>query len=461
MQTKKNDTICAISTPFGISGIGIIRLSGPGTYKIVERIFRPAKKTDIRKVSSHTVRYGYIVDKDRMVDEVLVTIMSRPKSYTREDMAEIGCHGGIIPLKEVLSVCIKNGARLAHPGEFTKRAFLNGRIDLTQAESILEVIYSKTERSLDMAVNKLKGRFSEELSEIRRLLLEVLYVAEAKINFPDEEDVETYGFDIAEETKKILSFLERILSRAGKGRIMQQGINAAITGRTNAGKSSLLNALLKEERAIVTEVPGTTRDIIQETMNIKGVPVNIIDTAGIRKVRGRIEKMGVDRALAWMEKAEINLVMLDGSKKMNEYDRQLLQNVRDKNYIIIINKNDLPERIEREQIEKDFSQEKIVSISAKTGDGIERLEDRIYTLILKGYGEIKGNEVFLNIRQEGKIREIRETLNLTEKEVEENAGLEIVAENLKGCIKKIDELTGRDISEEVMEKIFSQFCIGK
>lgn len=461
MQTTKSGTICAISTPLGISGIGIIRLSGPETYKIIEKIFRPARKTDLRKVPSHTVRYGHIVNRDRTVDEVLVTFMRKPRSYTREDMAEIGCHGGIIPLKEVLSLCIKHGARLAHPGEFTRRAFLNGRIDLTQAEGILDVIYSKTEKALNIALNKLKGSLSAELSKIRGMLMEVLYVVEAKINFPDEEEIETYKFGTAQEIRKVLSALDKMLSRAGRGRVMQQGINAAITGRANAGKSSLLNSLLKENRAIVTEIPGTTRDAIQETINIKGIPVNIIDTAGIRKVRGRIEKMGVNRALEWMEKAEIVLVVLDGSKKINEYDRQLLQHIGGKNYIIIINKNDLTEKIEKEQIEKDFPRERIVSISAKTGEGIDRLEDKIYTLILKGCGEMKGDELFLNIRQEGKIREIKETLSLTEKEVEENAGLEIVAENLNTCIKKIDELTGRDVSEETMEKIFSQFCIGK
>lgn len=458
----KRDTICAISTPLGISGIGIVRLSGPETYKILEKIFKPAKKLiNLRTLPSHTVHYGYVVDGDKTVDEVLVTVMRKPRSYTKEDMAEIGCHGGIIPLKEALSVCVKNGARTAQPGEFTKRAFINGRIDLTQAESVLEVIYSKTGRSLDMAVNKAKGRFSDELSQIRTSLLDILSVTEAKINFPDEEDVESYGLETAKKVKELLSFIEKILTRAGKGRLIQQGINAAITGRANAGKSSLLNSLLKENRAIVTEVPGTTRDAIQETMNIKGIPVNIIDTAGIRKVRGRIEKMGVDRALEWMEKAEINLIMLDGSKKMNDYDRQLLRHIQGKNYLLIINKNDLPEKIERNQLEKDFPKDRMVSISAKTGSGIDILEEKIYALILEGCGEIKGDEMFLNIRQEGKIKEVKETLELAEKEIEKNAGIEIVAENLKDCIKKIDELTGRDVSQDVMEKIFSQFCIGK
>lgn len=458
----QNDTICAISTPLGISGIGIIRLTGPDTYKIIKKIFRPARKTDLYNVPSHSVHYGYVVDGDKTLDEVLVTIMRKPRSYTREDMAEIGCHGGITPLKEVLSVCLKNGARQAQPGEFTKRAFINGRIDLTQAESILEVIYSKTHRSLNMALGKLKGRFFRELSDIRNSLIEVLSVMEAQINFPDEEDVENYKFDTKKSIKEVLAFTEEILSRAGKGKIIQQGINAAITGRVNAGKSSLLNSLLKEDRAIVTEVPGTTRDTIQEMINIKGIPVNIIDTAGIRKVRGKIEKMGVERALEWMNRAEINLIILDGSKKMNEYDQQLLTHVlKKKNYVIIINKNDITQKIERKQLEKKFPLDRIVSISAKTGNGIERLEKKIYSLLMEGYGEIKGDEMFLNLRQEGKIKEIRETLLLTEKNIQDNAGIEIIAENLKFCIKKIDELTGRDVSKDIIDRIFSQFCIGK
>jgi len=457
----QNDTICAISTPLGISGIGIVRISGPDTYRIIERIFRPAGKTGLRRLPSHSVRYGYVVDGKKTLDEVLVTIMRKPRSYTREDMAEIGCHGGIVPLKEVLSACIRNGARQALPGEFTKRAFVNGRIDLAQAESILEVIYSKTDRSLDMAVNKLKGNFSKELAVIRDSLLEALSVMEARINFPDEEDVESSGFDTAQRIREVLSFTEKTISRAGKGKLIQQGINAAITGRANAGKSSLLNSLLKEDRAIVTEVPGTTRDAIQETINIRGIPVNIIDTAGIRNVRGRIERMGVEIALRWMDKAEVNLIMLDGSKKMNEYDRQLLAHIKGKNYLIIINKNDLPEKIEKEQLEKEFPRKRIVSISARTGAGIERLENEIYALILEGYGEMKGDEMFLNLRQEGKIVEIREILLLTEKTILDNAEIEIAAENLKTCIRKIDELTGRDVSADVMDRIFSQFCIGK
>jgi tRNA modification GTPase len=440
-----------------------VRLSGPETYAIIEKIFSPAKKTKIpfREIPSHRVYYGYVIDDKKTVDEVLVTVMRKPRSYTREDMAEIGCHGGIIPLKEVLAVCVKNGARHAAPGEFTKRAFINGRIDLSQAESILEVIYSKTGMSLDAAVGKLKGKFSDEISGMRASLLEILSIIEAQINFPDEETVKSCTFDIQDRIRHLISFIEKLLSGAGRGKIVRQGINAAITGRANAGKSSLLNSLLKENRAIVAKIPGTTRDSIQETINIKGIPVNIIDTAGIRKVRGRIEQMGVDRAFAWMEKAEINLIMLDGSRKMNEYDRQLLEHAGSKNYLIIINKNDLPEKIEKNRLKNKHGKEKIVSISAKTGGGIDALEEKIHGLIIEGCGEMKGDEMFLNDRQEGKIRQIKDTLLLTAEELKRNTGIELISENLKSCIKKIDELTGRDVSEEVMEKIFSQFCIGK
>lgn len=457
----QNDTICAISTPLGIGGIGIVRLSGPDTYSIIEKIFRPAGKTALPKLPSHTVRYGHAVDGNRILDEVLLTIMRKPRSYTKEDMAEIGCHGGIIPLREVLSACVKNGARLAQPGEFTKRAFINGRIDLAQAESVLEIIHSRTGSSLDMSMDKLKGKFSSELAGMRDALLEVLSKLEAQINFPEEEDVESFEVDTAEKVREILSLTEKILSRAGKGKLVQQGINAAITGRANAGKSSLLNSLLKEDRAIVTEVPGTTRDAIEQNIDISGIPVNIIDTAGIRKVRGRVEKMGVEKALEWMRKAEINLIMLDGSKKMNEYDRQLLKHLRGKHYLIIINKNDLPEKIQRSRLEQAFTPEKIVSISAKTGKGIDELEKKIYVLITDGYGEMRGDEIFLNIRQEGKIREIRASLSSAERVIKNGAGIEITAECLKNCIKNIDELTGKDVSQDVMESIFSQFCIGK
>lgn len=458
----KNDTICAISTPLGISGIGIIRISGPDAYRILGRIFRPAKNTQVSEMPSHSVHYGHIIDGKKIIDEVLVTLMKKPKSYTREDMAEIGCHGGLIPLKKVLSLCLENNARQANAGEFTRRAFLNGRIDLIQAESILEVIYSKTEKSLEISSKKLKGYFSSHLTEIRDFLVELLSDIEAKIEFPEEEDIKKYSPDMLLRIEKIISLINSILSRAGKGRIIQQGINAAITGKSNAGKSSLLNAFLKEERAIVTEIPGTTRDVLHESININGVPVNVIDTAGIRKVKGRIEKMGVDKALEWMKKAEMILLVLDGNRKLNKYDTQLLEHLKNKsNYILIINKSDLPQKIEKDYLEERFPEDRILSLSAKTGKGINSLEKKIYSLIIEGCGEIQGDEVFLNFRQEGKIKEAKNLLLKIREAIAAEITIDIIAEHLKTAIKKVDEITGRDISEEILDNIFSRFCVGK
>ncbi len=461
-RVMERNTICAISTPPGISGIGIIRLSGKSTYPIIGRIFRPKRKTIVEQIPSHTVTYGHITaGNGKIVDEVLVSFMRSPKSYTREDMAEIGCHGGIIPLREILNLCIKHGARPALPGEFTKRAFLNGRIDLTQAESVLEIINSKTEKSLYISLNKLKGSLKNTIENIREQLMVILSALEAEINFPEEQDIKNQSIDMLNSINRLLFFIENFMKRAGKGKIMYAGINSAILGRTNAGKSSLLNALLREERAIVTEVAGTTRDSIQESINIRGIPVNIIDTAGIRKVRGKIEKLGIKKSLEWMEKAEINLLVLDGSKKLNSHDRQLLDKIKKKLYILIINKTDLPVKIELEKIKESFGEGKIVLVSAKTGKGLEELEEKIFSLINRGYGKIENDEIFLNARQESKIHGIREQLEYLRNNASTPDKMDIAAEYIKNCLKDIDELTGRDTSEETINRIFSQFCIGK
>lgn len=462
MEMNK-DTICAISTPMGSGGIGIIRLTGEKSGYIIGEIFAPKRKAE-KKLSSRVVKYGHIIDSSdrfRIIDEVLVTFMKAPGTYTREDMAEIGCHGGLIPMKEVLNLCVKYGARLALPGEFTKRAFINGRIDLTQAESVLEVINSKTEKALHISQNKLKGGLKDALDDIRKRLFAVLSDIEAKINFPEEEDIKICNESIKDSVNQILHLAENLLKRAGKGKIAYGGVNSAIIGRANVGKSSLLNALLREERAIVTEVAGTTRDSIREIINIRGIPVNIIDTAGIRKVRGRVERMGLQQSLKWMEKAEINLLVLDGTKKLNEYDRRLLQQVKKKKHLLIINKTDMPLKIELACLEKAFNKSKIAAISAKTGEGLDELEEKIYRLINEGYGKMEGDEIFLNMRQESQIKYIYEQLGMIKGGQYVKYNIELVAEQLKTCIKNIDELTGKDINEEVLTRIFSQFCIGK
>ena len=458
----ESDTICAISTPYGISGIGIIRISGKLAFSIIGKIFKPARKQTIEDISSHTVVYGHITDeKGKIVDEVLVTFMKSPRSYTREDIVEIGCHGGIVPLREILHLCITSGARLALPGEFTKRAFINGRIDLTQAESVLEIINSKTEKSLALAMNKLQGNLKNMIQNIRQQILEVLVSIEASINFPEEEDIKHYDINIQKTINSILIYIENFIKRAGKGKIIYGGINAAIVGRTNVGKSSLLNALLREDRAIVTEVAGTTRDALRETINIKGIPVNIIDTAGLQKVRGRLAYIGIKKSLEWIEKAEINLLVLDGTKRLNSYDRRLLSQIKKKPYIVVVNKIDLPLKIEIDDIKKTFSKEEIVFLSAKTGKGIDEIEEKMYSLIQDGYGIIENNEIFLNVRQENKIKTIYNHLLVLKNDTCLKNNLDIVAQQIKNCLQEIDKLTGRKADEEVLNQIFSQFCIGK
>ncbi|MCM8772352.1 MAG: tRNA uridine-5-carboxymethylaminomethyl(34) synthesis GTPase MnmE [Candidatus Omnitrophica bacterium] len=463
----EKDTIVAISTPLGISGIGIVRLSGKDTYRIIEEIFVPGKnpkkrkKLKIENLPSHTVYYGHIVDNGKIIDEVIVTIMKSPKSYTREDMAEIGCHGGIIPLKEVLNLCIKKGARLAEPGEFTKRAFLNGRIDLLQAESILDIIYSKTEYALEIGIKKLKGDLSNFISEIRKKIFDLLVNIEGKINFPEEDDIENLNLDLEKKLKEIKKEIDKFLSRCNRGKIIQNGVKAAIIGSPNVGKSSLLNAFLKEERAIVTEIPGTTRDAIIEVINIKGIPVNIIDTAGIRSAKDEIERIGIEKAIEWMRRAEINLLMIDWSRKLNEYDYELMKYIKEKPYLLIVNKIDLPREVEIDFIEKEFPEERIIKTSIKNWIGIEEIEEKLYSLIMEGFGEMKGDELFLNLRQEKKINTAGFYIEEALKEIENENMLELVAENLKNCLNEIDELIGNKYSEEILNEIFSNFCIGK
>ena len=483
----KNDTICAISTPLGRSGIGIIRLSGPKTYPFLEQLFRDKKGRPVKlgQLSSHTVKYGFIREDGRTRDEVLLTMMKSPRSYTREDMAEIGCHGGLVPLRGVLKALISVGCRLAEPGEFTRRAFLSGRIDLTQAEAVLAAVNSRTETGLSAALDQLQGRLSRKVAELEKKILFLLSEVEAGIEFPEDglpkRSVISYQKMISEICRKAKEFI----SGAEEGKVLEEGLKVAILGRPNVGKSSLLNILLAEERAIVTDIPGTTRDEISEMVNVSGWPLKIIDTAGIRRPKDKIEEAGVSRSRAWMKAADLILLVLDRSKPLQPEDKKLLAEVFPEKTILVINKTDLPDRLSpspRPSLQGRGFQDKSktnkslplggegmgggnftrVEISALKGWGITELEGTIAGFIREGrvFGG-DGNPVFLALEQETALKNAFEDLQKTAVALKERLPLEFVAADLKRAAGHLGRLSGRQITEEVLDRIFSRFCLGK
>ena len=456
------DTIAAISTPPGIGGIAIVRVSGSRTCEVLERVFRPRDgSVAARSIADHAVVYGHIVRKGRAVDEVLVTVMRKPRSYTREDMAEIGCHGGFTASRKVLEAFLEAGARCAEPGEFTLRAFINGRIDLSQARAVLDAVHSRTEASLRLAMGKLDGALSRRVAEVREDIVRLLANAEADIDFPGEEHVRVSGEALAGKVKAILARTEELLESGVSGRLYFDGVSAVIVGRTNVGKSSVLNRLLREERALISPVPGTTRDFLEGTVNVRGIPVRIIDTAGIRKTERSIERMGVEKALSWMKKAEMNILVLDGSRRLHADDRRLLDGIQAKPYVICVNKSDLPRRAGTRDVERRFPAGRIVSVSAKTGRGIEELEEKIYNVIQSGQAGRTVEDVYVSDREEQVLRDVVAALGRAVEVSGEPARAELFAEELRRALGAIDRVTGRGVDGEILARIFSQFCIGK
>ncbi|MCM8815343.1 MAG: tRNA uridine-5-carboxymethylaminomethyl(34) synthesis GTPase MnmE [Candidatus Omnitrophica bacterium] len=457
----EKDTICALSTPYGVSGIGIIRISGPDTLSVINKIFKPGRKRKLEKIwKTHTVRYGYIVEeKGKVIDEVLVTIMKSPLSYTREDMAEIGCHGGLAAIKAVLSLCIRNGVRLAQPGEFTKRAFLNGRIDLTQAESIVEIINSKTEKSLEVSVKQLTGSLSRKIAVLRNQLINIMALVNYEIDF--SEDFENISVsNIAEKIDTVINEIKGILGEGQSGRVLTEGVKIAIVGKPNVGKSSLLNLLVEEDRAIVSDIPGTTRDFVEGTICINGIPFTIVDTAGIRNHAVGIEKIGVERAVKWMEKAEMIIVVLDSSSELDFLDCQILSRAKSKPHIIVLNKWDLNDKNEK-YFDEIFMGETIVKMSCLTGEGLKQLHAAIIEKLNNGVCEINNPEFFLSIRQQSCLEKTLNILEEIQTLVKKKTSCDITAEMIRFSIVHLDEISGRNISEETLEEIFSRFCVGK
>ncbi|MFA6357494.1 MAG: tRNA uridine-5-carboxymethylaminomethyl(34) synthesis GTPase MnmE [Candidatus Omnitrophota bacterium] len=453
-----NDTISAISTASGEGGIGIVRISGPKALPIANRIFIPKSQEKPAEFRSHTMHYGQISDEEKFIDEAILTVMRKPKSYTREDVVEINCHGGIIALREVLGLTLKHGARLASPGEFTKRAFLNGRIDLAQAEAVIDVIRAKTDSALKVGLGQLAGGLSKEINKIRRKLLGILVVLEANIDFP-EEGLDQDITKITQETAAVVLELNQLLDGSSAGRILREGIHVVICGKPNVGKSSLLNALLKKERSIVTAIAGTTRDTIEEVLDIKGIPVRIVDTAGILVPRDLIEKKAVKRSREHIKLADLIIILFDSSSKLDAGDRKLIQELKGKNVIAVINKIDLKARIEKDQIDKNFK--KVVRLSARSAKNINSLEEAIYDFVFKGKLQIPELLVVSNLRHIQALRDAKKLIDQAQEALTNSLPVEFIAQNLKDACVNLDKILGKDFSEDLIDKIFTDFCIGK
>lgn len=448
------NTIAAISTPAGNGGVGIIRISGNDSLKIIDRIFRPVKKGEIRPFS---FKLGHIYDEEgKIIDQVLVSYFKAPKSYTGEDVCEINCHGGNVAMKKILETVLKNGAVMAEGGEFTKRAFLNGKLDLTQAEAVIELINSKSEKESRASIKQLDGKLGQEIKNIENEIVGLLADIEANIDYPEYEDIEEVRREkIIEVLRNQIEKLSKLEKSFESGKILKNGVLTAIVGKPNVGKSSLLNSLLKEDRAIVTEIPGTTRDTIEEYVTIKGISLRLMDTAGIRKTSDIVENIGVEKSKKALEEAELVLLLIDGSVGVTDEDQKIYNEIKNKSHILIINKTDL------ECKEINISDENIVRISTKTGDGLEQLENKIEELFNTKNLDTENEIIITNIRHKDLISKTINGLNSAIKAIETGIPIDMISINIKEAIKSLGEMLGESVSEDVLNKIFEKFCVGK
>ncbi|WP_163195821.1 tRNA uridine-5-carboxymethylaminomethyl(34) synthesis GTPase MnmE [Clostridium thermarum] len=458
---KEFDTIAAVATGLGEGGISIIRLSGDKALKIADSIFRGKNGRSLLDIKTYTMRYGYIIDKDtdEIIDEVIVSYMKGPKSFTAEDTIEINCHGGVIATNRVLEEVIKAGARLAEPGEFTKRAFLNGRIDLSQAEAVIDIIRAKTELSMKSAIAQSEGRISREITNMRNRLLGVIAHIEATVDFPEDDLEEATSEKIKVDLKEIISDLDNLISTANEGKILREGLNIVIVGKPNVGKSSLLNALLMENRAIVTDIAGTTRDVIEEYINIDGIPIKIIDTAGIRETEDIVERLGVERSKQKINEADLIILMLDISSEFDNEDRQIIEFIKDKKYIMILNKVDLDVKLSMSEIEQ-LNKDQIIETSALKGTGIDRLKDIIKNMFFKG--EVAANGLMItNTRHKEALIRAKEKCTAALVTLESGFSIDFASIDARDAWTSLGEITGDTMEEDLLDKIFSEFCIGK
>lgn len=453
------NTIAAISTPRGEGGIGIVRISGKEALSILCEIFKPKSRRNVSDLKSYTITYGHIYDGEKLVDEVLVSVMKGPKTYTREDIVEINCHGGYIITEKVLELVLKKGATLAESGEFTRRAFLNGRLDLTQAESVMDIIHGKTEKSISLSLNQLRGDLKEQIGILKKLLLDVAAHVNVVLDYPEEGIDDPLPANLRGNLEEVIETTTRLINSYDKGKMIKEGVKTAIVGKPNVGKSSLLNSILREERAIVTRVAGTTRDTIEEIVNIKGIPLIMIDTAGIRKTDDEVEHIGVLKSKSLIKDADLILFVLDASREISEEDMEIYNSIESNKVIGILNKIDIKRNIDIKELTKI---EKWIEISALEKLGIESLEDEIYDYVVSGQVEDSSEKlVITNIRHKSALEKTKQAvLNILET-IDMNFPMDLIAVDLKDALDSLSEVTGEISNEDLLDHIFSNFCVGK
>lgn len=455
MITNEFDTITAIATPLGEGAIGIVRISGSKALAIIKKIFKGKNLDD---VPSHTINYGHIVENGAIIDEVMVSVMRAPKTFTREDVIEINTHGGVAVTNEILQLVLRSGARMADPGEFTKRAFLNGRVDLAQAEAVMDLIRAKTDKAMAVAVQQLDGSLSNLINNTRQEILNTLAQVEVNIDYPEYDDVEEMTTALMrEKTQEFETLLTNLLKTARRGKILREGLSTAIIGRPNVGKSSLLNNLLREEKAIVTDIEGTTRDVIEEYVNIKGVPLKLIDTAGIRETDDLVEKIGVERSKKALEEADLVLLVLNSAEKLTDQDRTLLEISQNSNRLILLNKTDLPEQIETDQLPEDY-----IKISVIKNQNIDVIEERINKLFFDNAAIVEKDATYLsNARHISLIEKALKSLQAVNDGLELGMPVDLLQVDMTRTWEILGEITGDAAPDELITQLFSQFCLGK
>ena len=452
-----NDTICAIATAQGVGAISIIRVSGDDSTKIVDKIFQGK---DLTKVESHTINYGHIIDNNEIIDEVLVSVMKSPKTFTTEDVVEINTHGGIAATNRTLELLLENGCRLAEPGEFTKRAFLNGRIDLLEAEAVMDMIDAKTENQRKMAINQIDGKTSNLINELRSDMIQIISNINVNIDYPEYDDVDIITNDILiPKIKKLKEKILKILKESENGKLIKEGIKTSIIGRPNVGKSSLLNALLQEDKAIVTDIAGTTRDIVEGQIRINGIILNMIDTAGIRKTEDIIESIGVEKSLKIMEEADLVLFMINNNEELSDDIKELINKINNKKYLILINKKDLETKFNKEELNVDKN--RIVELSIINNEGIEELKEKIIEMFNINELETKDPTYLSNSRSISILKKCLKRVEDIEKSLNDNMPIDMIELDIKNIWEELGTINGTNYEEELLDEMFSRFCLGK